>query len=74
MWQRAVKTPEYLTTMNAEPFNAKFKAAYGYAPTADVRKGYIAARLIASTVRSLPESQLEEREELTRSLNRFLLE
>jgi len=71
MWQRALKTPENLTTMSDGSFNEKFKAAFGYAPTTDVRKGYIAARLIASTVRSLPESQLEQRESLARALSRF---
>ncbi len=74
MWQRALRTPENLTTMSAGPFNPKFKSAYGYAPNANVRKGYIAARLIASTVRSLPESQLEDRDELMRALNRYLQE
>ena len=71
MWQRLVEEPEKLTTMSREPFNAKFLAAYGYAPTADVHKGYIAARLIASTVRSLPESLLEDRDELMRALSQF---
>ena len=71
MWQQLVENPDKLKTMSGEPFDPKFKTAYGWAPTADVRKGYIAARLIASTVRSLPESLLEEREELARALNRF---
>ncbi len=71
MWHRLIENPDKLTTMSGEPFNVKFKATYGYDPTADVRKGYIAARLIASTVRSLPESKLEEREELARALSRF---
>ena len=70
----AAKTPEKLTTMSAEPFNPKFEAAYGYKPNANVRKGYIAARLIAATVRSLPESLLEDRDELMRALNRYLQE
>lgn len=71
MWHQAIETPGRLTTMSGELLNEKFKAAYGYAPTTDVRKGYIAARLIASTVRSLPESQLEQRESLARALSRF---
>ena len=71
MWRQLVESPGKLTTMSGEPFNVKFKATYGYDPTADVRKGYIAARLIASTVHSLPESKLEEREELARALSRF---
>ena len=74
MWQQITKTPEKLTTMSAEPFNPKFEAAYGYKPNANVRKGYIAARLIAATVRSLPESLLEDRDELMRALNRYLQE
>jgi len=71
MWQRVVEEPEKITTMNREPFNAKFQAANGYAPTIDARKGYIAARLIASTVRFLPESLLEDRDELMRALSQF---
>ncbi len=71
MWQQIVGTPEKLTTMSAEPFNPKFEAVYGYEPNANVRKGYIAARLIASTVRSLPESLLEDRDELMRALSQF---
>ena len=71
MWQRVVEEPGKLTTMSGEAFNPKFKATYGYVPGADAHKGYIAARLIASTVRSLPESLLEDRDELTRALNRF---
>ena len=74
MWQQIVETPEKLTTMSAEPFNPKFEAAYGYEPNANARKGYIAARLIAATVRSLPESLLEDRDELMRALNRYLRE
>ena len=71
MWRQLIENPDKLTTMSGEPFKVKFKATNGYDPTADVRKGYIAARLIASTVRSLPESKLEEREELARALSRF---
>ncbi len=71
MWQQIVETPERLTTMSAEPFNPKFEAAYGYQPNSNVRKGYIAARLIAATVRSLPESLLDDREKLMRALSQF---
>lgn len=71
MWRRVVETPEKFTTMSGELFNEEFKGAYGYAPNAIVRQGYIAARLIASTVQSLPESQLEDRDELARALIRF---
>jgi ABC-type branched-subunit amino acid transport system substrate-binding protein len=71
MWRQLVEYPDKLTTMSGAPFKVKFKATYGYDPTADVRKGYIAARLIASTVRSLPESQLEDREQLARALRQF---
>ena len=71
MWQQIVGAPEKLTTMSAEPFNPKFEALYGYEPNAKVRKGYIAARLIASTVRSLPESLLQDRDELMRALSQI---
>ena len=71
MWQQLVENPDKLKTMSGESFYIKFKAVYGYAPNSNVRKGYIAARLIASTVRSLPESLLEDRGELRRALHRF---
>jgi len=71
MWQQIAGAPEKLTTMSAEPFNPEFEAAYGYEPNANVRKGYIAARLIASTVRSLPESLLQDRDELMRALSQI---
>ncbi len=71
MWRRVIEDPEKLTTMSGEPFNAAFKAAYGYKPNANVFQGYIAARLIASTVRSLPPSRLEDRDVLARALTRF---
>ena len=74
MWQRVVETPEKLTSMSGESFNIKFKRVYGYTPNANVRQGYIAARLIASTVRSLPESLLDDRGELMWALNRYLQE
>ena len=69
MWRRSLDTPESLTTMVGGSFDDAFKKTYGYAPTDSVRQGYIAARLIASTVRSLPESQLEDRDELARALS-----
>jgi hypothetical protein len=74
MWHQLVESTGLLTSLSGEPFNPKFEAAYGYEPNANVRKGYIAARLIAATVRSLPESLLEDRDELMRALNRYLQE
>lgn len=69
MWRRIAETPDQLTTIGGGSFNSAFKKAYGYAPNANVRQGYIAARMIASTVRSLPESLLEDRDELARALS-----
>lgn len=71
MWRRVMDRPEDFKTMNGETFNAVFNQVYGYAPNTNVRQGYIAARLIALTVRSLPESQLEDRDELARALSWF---
>ena len=71
MWQQVAEMPEQLTTMDGEPFDAAFEAAYGYAANANVRQGYIAARLIASTVRSLAESGLKDRDELARALSQI---
>ena len=69
MWRRVAETPDQLTTFGGGSFNSAFKKAYGYAPNANVLQGYIAARMIASTVRSLPESLLEDRDELARALS-----
>ena len=71
MWRQLADSTGPLTTMSGEPFNLNFKATYGYDPTTAVRQGHIAARLIASTVGSLPESLLEDRDELMRALSRF---
>ena len=70
-WKQVAEMPEQLTTMDSEPFDAAFESAYGYAANANVRQGYIAARLIASTVRSLAESGLKDRDELARALSQF---
>lgn len=67
MWQNRHGS---LKSMNGGSFSASFQNRYGYPPTAEAMRGYVAARLIAATVRSLPEEDLYDREKL---VNAFTL-
>jgi ABC-type branched-subunit amino acid transport system substrate-binding protein len=71
MWQIVLTAPKQLKSMSGDPFSALFQNRYGYAPTSDVMRGYIAARLIAATVRSLPGEQVGKSRELALVLTRF---
>ncbi len=62
MWQNKSSS---LKSMDGGSFSVKFQNRYGYSPTADAMRGYIAARLIAATVRSLAEEDLDKKAELT---------
>ncbi len=64
MWQIALNSPNALKSMNDDSFSARFLNRYGYAPTLYVMRGYIAARLIAATVRSVSEEELNNSEKL----------
>jgi ABC-type branched-subunit amino acid transport system substrate-binding protein len=64
MWQSALNSPNALKSMNGDSFSARFQHRYGYMPTLEVMRGYIAARLIAATVRSVSEEKLNNNEEL----------
>lgn len=71
LWQSARAAPDDLRTMNGTPFLPAFEASFGYVPTAAVLQGYVAARLIAATVRSLSEAELGERAALVAAIARF---
>ena len=71
MWQLALTAPGQLKSMSGDSFSTRFQNRYGYEPTPDVMRGYIAARLIAATVRSLPEEQLDNSQELALALARL---
>jgi len=71
MWQIALSTPVKLKSMNGDSFSARFQNRYGYAPTPEVNRGYIAARLIAATVRSLSEEQLDDSATVRSTLHRL---
>ena len=60
LWQTALNAPDKLKLMNGDSFAIRFQNRYGYSPTLEVMRGYIAARLIAATVRSLSEDQLDD--------------
>lgn len=65
MWQNK---SGLLKSMNGGSFSSKFQDRYGYPPTPDAMRGYIAARLIAATVRSLPEEDLYDGDVLSSAL------
>ena len=71
LWQIALTAPDTLKSMNGDSFSARFQNHYGYVPTLEVMRGYIAARLIAATVRSLGEDELNERHERALALARL---
>lgn len=64
MWQIVLTDPDQLKSMNGGSFSARFRNRYNYVPTPGVMRGYIAARLIAATVRSVSEDVLNNSEEL----------
>jgi len=59
MWQNK---PDSMKLMDGSSFSSKFQKRYGYPPTLNAMRGYIAARLIAATVRSLPEDDLYDKD------------
>ncbi len=71
MWQLVLTAPGQLKSMSGDSFSTRFQNRYGYEPTSAVMRGYVAARLIAATVRSLPEEQLENSQELALALARL---
>lgn len=66
MWKTK---PGSLKSMDGGSFSTKFQNRYSYPPTPDAMRGYIAARLIAATVRSLPEEDLYNRKKLVSMLS-----
>ena len=71
MWEIALIAPDSLKSMNGGSLSARFRKRYGYLPTPEAIRGYIAARLIAATVRSLPEEDLNNNETLLRAFNQI---
>ena len=71
MWQLVLTAPGQLKSMSGDSFSTRFQNRYGYEPTSAVMRGYVAARLIAATVRSLPEEQLSNSQGLARALARL---
>ena len=72
MWRSAVASPENLSLISGEKFSPVFQNKYGYAPNLQVFRGYIAARLVATTVRSLAEADLSDRRRVTKALDQVL--
>ena len=71
LWQIALADADSLKSMNGDSFGARFQIRYGYLPTLEAMRGYVAARLIAATVRSLDENELNERHERALALARL---
>lgn len=59
-----------MKSMDGGFFSSKFQTRYGYPPTLDALRGYIAARLIAATVRSLREDDLYNYDILSNAFKR----
>jgi ABC-type branched-subunit amino acid transport system substrate-binding protein len=59
MYRASGGDPEGLSTMTQKNFSASFRHRHGYEPGAYAARGYIAARLIAATVRALQGGSLE---------------
>ena len=70
IWRIAIASPEKLAMINGGSFSTEFQRRYNYAPNYYVLQGYLAARLIAATVRSLTENQLRDPRELAQTLSR----
>jgi ABC-type branched-subunit amino acid transport system substrate-binding protein len=69
MWRKAQSSPGQLKSMDGGSFSARFQKRYDYSPTPEVIRGYIAARLIAATVRSLSKDELKDREGRMRAVS-----
>lgn len=67
VYERVLRHPERLRTMDGEPFTAAFRIVRGRAPDADAMLGYVAARLIDSTVRAV-QGDLTRREVVAAAL------
>ena len=72
MWRSAVASPDNVKSVNGEAFSAAFKSEYGYAPNLQAIRGYIAARLISATVRSLAGTGLSDSLLVTKARDRVL--
>ena len=72
MWRSAVASPDKLKSINGEAFSAAFENKCGYAPNLQVIRGYIAARVIAATVRSLDETNLSDPSLVRKTRDRIL--
>ncbi len=53
IYRASAGTPDRLSTVTGARFSEVFRATYGYEPGAHAARGYMAARLIAATVRSV---------------------
>ena len=71
MWQIILTNPDALKLMSGGSFSTRFHSRYGYYPTLDAMRGYTAARLIAATVRSLSEDDLNSPRKLAATLARI---
>jgi len=73
MWEKAQSSLGQLKSMSGDSFSTGFQNRYGYEPTSAAMRGYIAARLIAATVRSFGEDKLNNSEELLRKFRHVRL-
>jgi hypothetical protein len=51
-WASILANPGRLTLMNGDSLRIAFEQAYGYMPSPEALRGYLAARIIATVVRN----------------------
>ncbi len=70
MWRLVQTSPDDLELLNGERFAAVFRSRYGHDPGQDAYAGYVAARLIGATVRSLAGQPLTDHRNLSAAYSR----
>jgi hypothetical protein len=67
-WEPLSVDPGQLNLMDGEDFASAFQRAYGHAPDLQAMHGYLAARIIATVVRTSDEQAREDSGELKQTL------
>jgi hypothetical protein len=70
LWKLARSTADNLTMVDGASFSNAFNRAYKYAPDDNASRGYIAARLISGTVRSLNQNPVQDLDATRNALQR----
>ena len=68
MWQYSKGSLHKLSTVDGQTFRSAMQKKYGYVPGVSAYRGYIAARLISTAVRSLARNPADNIEAATKAL------